>query len=52
MNKYNDTLILEKKDGVLLKEIDSRVNVIEYKVSNSNNVIIRKSFNLLKRLYI
>lgn len=49
-DKYNVTLILEKKEGVLLKEIDSRVNVIEYKVSNSNNVIIRKSFNLMKRI--
>lgn len=49
-SKYNVTLILEEKTGPLLNEVDSRVNVIEYKVSNNNNVIIRKIYNLLKRI--
>lgn len=44
------TLVLEKKQGVFLKELSSNINVIEYRPSESKNIIIRKISNLLKRI--
>lgn len=50
ITQYNITLILEKKQGTLLNNIDARVNIIEYNPSQNKNVIIRKTINLLKRI--
>lgn len=50
-NKYDVTLILEKKEGKFLKDIDKKVNVVEYKVSNCRFVLFRKIYNFLKRYF-
>lgn len=49
-NKYDTSIILENKSGILLKEINSNIEVKEFKISNNKNVIIRKVYNLIKRL--
>lgn len=48
--EYDITLVLEKKQGIFLTELDSRVHVIEYTPSNYKNVVIRKFINLVKRV--
>lgn len=48
--KYDITLVLEKKQGIFLNEIDSKVTVIEYKPNQNKNAIIRRALNLLKRV--
>lgn len=48
--KYNVTLILEEKKGLLLKNIPSSVNIQEIKVSNTNNLLIRKTLNYWRKL--
>ena len=47
---YDVTLVLEKKEGVLLKELSKKVNVKEYKVSTLKLVFLRKIINYSKRL--
>lgn len=49
-SKYDVTLILERKEGVLLDRINKSVKILEYRVSTNNNVIIRKSRNFIKRI--
>ena len=49
-DKYDIDLILEKKEGVLFNKLNKNVNVIEYRVSESNNIVIRKFKNLFKRI--
>ena len=48
--KYDVTLALEKKQGVFLDKIDSKVKIIEYNPSTNKNTIIRKFENLQKRI--
>lgn len=48
--KYDITLVLEKKQGIFLKEIDKKIKIIEYTPNNNGNVIIRKFLNFLKRI--
>lgn len=48
--KYNVTLIMEEKTGVLLKNVNKNVKVQELKVSNNKNVIIRKGINFIRKL--
>ena len=50
LNKYNITLVLEKKEGVFLSDVPSSIKIKEYRVSNNKNAFIRKSINLLKRI--
>ena len=50
INKYDITLVLEKKQGIFLNELDSKVKVIEYKPNQNKNPLIRKGLNLLKRM--
>lgn len=47
---YEITIVLEKKQGVFLKEINPKINIIEYNPSNTKNVLKRKAINLLKRI--
>lgn len=47
-DEYEVTLLLEKKEGVFLKEIPSSVNIIEYKISTCKFVPLRKIINRLK----
>lgn len=49
-SKYNVTLVLEEKKGVLLKKVNKNVIVKELKVSNNKNVIIRKLVNATRKL--
>lgn len=46
--KYEVTLILEKKEGIFLDEIPKEVKVLEYRISDNKNVLIRKIKNRLK----
>lgn len=48
-NKYHVDLILERREGALFERLNKNVNVIEYRVSESNNVIFRKIHNFCKR---
>ena len=50
VNDYNVTLVLENKTGNLLKNLNKKIIVKEYKISNSKNIIIRKIYNLYNRL--
>lgn len=47
-DKYNVTIVLEKKQGLFLDEIPENIKVIEYKISNNKNVFIRKLQNYIK----
>ena len=49
-NKYNVTIILERKEGELLNDIDTSVIVKELKVSNNKNIILRKIINSYRKL--
>lgn len=48
--EYDITLLLEKKQGIFLNELNSTIHVIEYTPSNHKNVLIRKMINLVKRV--
>lgn len=48
--KYNVTLVMEEKTGVLLKNVNKNVKVQELKVTNNKNVIIRKGINFIRKL--
>ena len=47
--QYEITLVLEKKQGIFLEDIDNKINIIEYSPSNNKNVFFRKIINLTKR---
>ncbi len=46
--KYDVTVILERKEGVFLKDLNKKVKVIDYNISDSKNIIKRKITNRLK----
>lgn len=48
--EYDITLLLEKKQGIFLSELDNRINVMEYTPSNHKNIVIRRIVNLAKRM--
>ncbi len=47
---YDVTLVLESKEGVLLKDLNESINLEEYKISTSKNTLFRNINNGLKRL--
>lgn len=49
-SKYEITLVLENKNGVLLDRVNKKVIIKEYKVSQSKNIVLRKLKNFIKRL--
>lgn len=49
-DKYDITLILERKEGVFLDKLNDQVKLEEYKVSTSKNIFFRKIFNYIKRI--
>ena len=49
-SKYEITLILEKKQGIFLKEIPKNINIITYTPNNNKVVILRKICNFIKQL--
>ncbi|MBQ6477582.1 MAG: glycosyltransferase [Bacilli bacterium] len=48
-DKYEVTLVLEKKEGIFLDEINPNVKVEELKVSNIHNTLIRKAINFTRK---
>lgn len=48
-NKYDVTLVLEKKEGIFLNKVNKHVNVVEYKINNSKIMFYRKIYNYTKR---
>lgn len=48
--EYEITIVLEKKQGIFLNEINPKINIIEYNPSESKNIIKRKISNLYKRI--
>lgn len=51
LNKYDVTLVLEKKEGELLDQVNENIHIFEFKVSDSKNVLFRKTYNFTKRLF-
>ncbi len=49
-NKYNITVVLEKKQGTLLPNVNRNVHLEEVKVSNHKNVFLRKGLNFFRKL--
>lgn len=49
-NKYEITLVLEKKQGLFLDVLDKNIKIIEYTPSNNKIVPIRKAINLFKQI--
>ena len=47
---YDITIILEKKQGIFLEELNKEIHVLEYKPDESQNFIQRKLKNLIKRV--
>lgn len=47
---YEVTIVLEKKQGIFLKEINPKIQIIEYAPNKSKNKLKRKMINLLKRI--
>ena len=48
--EYDITLVLEKKEGIFLDTLNSKIKVIEYSPSNNKIIPIRKLINLCKQL--
>ena len=44
------TLSLEKKEGIFLDMVPSNVKIIEYKVAEDKNIVIRKVKNIINRI--
>ncbi len=47
---YEITIVLEKKQGIFLKELDKNIKILEYRPDESKNILKRKIKNLRKRL--
>lgn len=50
-NKYDVTLLLEKKEGIFLNDIPECVKIINYNLCDSKNIIYRKIKNRLKLIF-
>ena len=50
VKEYDVTLVLEKKQGVFLNDLNDQIKIIEYNPNQSKNVILRKTINLIKRI--
>ena len=50
-DKYNVDIILEEKKGIFLDKISPYVKVKEIKVSNHKDVLVRKTINVLRKLW-
>lgn len=47
---YDITVVLEKKQGIFLGELNPNITIIEYTPDDSKNIIRRKYKNLIKRI--
>ncbi|MBQ6992724.1 MAG: glycosyltransferase [Clostridia bacterium] len=50
VDNYDITLVLEKKQGLFLDEINKKIKIIEYNPNQNKNPLIRKTINLFKRI--
>lgn len=50
VNQYKITLVLEKKQGDFLNDIDKRIEIITYTPSTNKNPVMRKILNVCKRI--
>lgn len=48
--EYKITLVLEKKQGVFLKDLPKEIEVITYTPSNIRFILLRKAINYIKRI--
>ena len=49
-DKYEITLVLEKKEGTFLTEVPKNIKIIEFKPSANKITLIRKAINFFKQL--
>ena len=49
-DKYDITLVLERKQGIFLNQLPKNINIITYEPSNLGNVLVRKMSNFFKQL--
>ena len=47
---YEITAVVEEKKGIYLKQLDEKINIIEYTPINSSNILKRKFLNMIKRI--
>lgn len=47
---YDITIVLEKKQGIFLEELNKNIKVIEYRPNDSKNIMKRKLINFFKRV--
>lgn len=50
LKQYDVTLVLEKKEGILLDELQEGIKIVDYKLSINKNVFLRKFINFIKKL--
>lgn len=48
--EYEITIVLEKKQGIFLEELNKNIQIIEYRPSENKNKLKRKITNLFKRI--
>ena len=47
---YNITLVLEKKEGIFLEELNPQIQIITYTPNDNKNILKRKFINLMKQI--
>lgn len=47
---YDITIVLEKKQGIFLEELNENIHIIEYAPNEGKKLIKRKAINLIKRI--
>lgn len=47
---YDITLVLEKKEGIFLQELNSQIQVITFTPNNDKNILKRKIINLIQQI--
>lgn len=50
-NQYDVYLMLERKEGIYLKEVPDSVKIINFNICTSKNIIYRKTINAFKLFY-
>jgi len=48
--EYDITLILEKKEGIFLEQLNPNIRIITYTPNNDKNILKRKTANLLQQI--
>ncbi len=50
-SKYDVTVLLQHKKGDFLKDVDKRVEIQGFNLSNNKNVLLRKTINMFKIIF-